>query len=1255
MRRFEFVEGKSSKFWEVSASGSTVAVRFGRIGANGTAQEKTFADEVKAKAEADKLIREKVSKGYKEMNAGQVQAPAAPTPVSVQKSVRAAAPAAPEPAPKPQRSDASIKESVTAGIDVPKGEFLWTPSWSAIAPKFRGEDVGEPYLDRKALLTDIPLLKGQKNEYSSFLHQATMPQKTSQTWSVKETPEQLTPEKIESGDDAYWRTLFATAAELRRYTTGLNAMSIRGQLDWAVRVCTVLKGLPAATSYYLETLLGPGAPQNSHRLMYEGAGVSALRELLAAASDKDYTASLELARSFADQSDHLKLLVAHAFPTESDLIDNALSVLERQPASSDPPGALLFSVRLTLRQAERLTKIGGAWTYVGSELTQIALLNCVRLHGAGALPLTVRVLDRLGVASMRKPVLPIIRAYDSPEAFAELIERVEEKDVRPLVDALALEYPALVLKLGAERARSMRSKSIEAWLIRTTAANQAHVPSVVAALNTETAEYLQSLAARTDVSGEEASPESVPEILRAPPWAAKKSKATPATERPALEQMAQPEEMVWPDGLKAGWAQHSADTAKSMLNWMRKDNPALSSAEAALLRLGIKVSEARTKILQGARPDETDYLKERYSYRMANLLLLLPDNIAIAVWETMPPADWYEHEAAFEDLAAKFELAFLPGLLRYIQTRPERGLELALPFRSASIAPLAADALRRTKKAKLPAQRWLMAHSEVAAVELLRYASGSVGTARDDAEHALRWLAANGRNDALEKAASRYGEAGKTVLTDVMSFDALSLYPRKLPKMPMFFVPGGFTRPRLKSGDALPIPAAENLGMMLAFSTLEARYAGLDLVAAACNSDSLAQFAWDLFIAWLQSGAPSKEQWAFLALAHLGTDETARRLSPLIRQWPGEAAHARAVLGLEVLAGIGSDVALMHLNGIAQKVKFKGLQERARERIAAIAEARGLTTEELADRLVPDLGLDENGTMVLDFGPRKFTVGFDEQLKPFVRDDSGKRIKDLPKPGKDDNAELSAQATDAYKALKKDARTLASQQIRRFERAMADRRRWSVSEFRLFLVEHPLLRHLTQRVLWSTYQEGKPVACFRVAEDLSFADKEDSAWSLPDDARVGIAHPLEIDASTAAAFGQVFADYEILQPFRQLGRETYALTADEQSKAELDRFKGKKVPTGSVYGLENKGWRRGEPQDAGWIGWFTRPLSNGLHIELGLDPGTVVGDISYEPVQKLESVVLRRDGTWHNEGLVPFSELDPILASEVLRDLDLLA
>jgi DNA ligase-1 len=68
-RSFEFVEGKSSKFWEVWTSGHELTTRWGRIGTDGQTKTKAFATPAAARAEYDKLIAEKAAKGYREVSA----------------------------------------------------------------------------------------------------------------------------------------------------------------------------------------------------------------------------------------------------------------------------------------------------------------------------------------------------------------------------------------------------------------------------------------------------------------------------------------------------------------------------------------------------------------------------------------------------------------------------------------------------------------------------------------------------------------------------------------------------------------------------------------------------------------------------------------------------------------------------------------------------------------------------------------------------------------------------------------------------------------------------------------------------------------------------------------------------------------------------------------------------------------------------------------------------------------------------------
>ena len=77
MRRFEFQEDASHKFWEVYVAGDTLAVRYGKVGTQGQTQTKEFKSEDAAQRAADKLVQEKLGKGYVEVTAPKARTGAA--------------------------------------------------------------------------------------------------------------------------------------------------------------------------------------------------------------------------------------------------------------------------------------------------------------------------------------------------------------------------------------------------------------------------------------------------------------------------------------------------------------------------------------------------------------------------------------------------------------------------------------------------------------------------------------------------------------------------------------------------------------------------------------------------------------------------------------------------------------------------------------------------------------------------------------------------------------------------------------------------------------------------------------------------------------------------------------------------------------------------------------------------------------------------------------------------------------------------
>lgn len=531
------------------------------------------------------------------------------------------------------------------------------------------------------------------------------------------------------------------------------------------------------------------------------------------------------------------------------------------------------------------------------------------------------------------------------------------------------------------------------------------------------------------------------------------------------------------------------------------------------------------------------------------------------------------------------------------------------------------------------ARAWLAGHPEAAANVLVPMALGPDRKERGVAQRALELLPpaiVRAEADAL---------GVRAAIEETVTLDPLARLPAKLPTLGPSVVVERLARPRA-GGVELGDEALANLVTMVLLSTPAEPYAGLALVRGELTG--LSAWAWEAFEAWLAVGAPAKEDWPLSALAAFGDDDVARRLAPLVRAWPGEFQSGRAAKGLDVLAAIGTDVALMHLHGIAEKVKYRALQERARALVDEIAARRGLGADELGDRLVPDLGLDADGSRTLDFGRRQFRIGFDEQLAPFVLDAAGKRLATFPKPTKSDDPERAAAAVATWRALKADAKTIAGAQIHRLERAMMESRRWPVAAFARDLVGHPLVGHLARQLVWT---DG--AVAFRVAEDRTFATVDDEAY-VPA-GNVGIAHRLWLE--DAAAWQGVFADYELLSPFPQLDRETFMPTEEERDARISTRFVGTSIHPRSLFSLEHRGWRRGHVEEGTWIhdvhrtirdpdGVWTAVLTFADEAAL-----PVFGDEERVPLGPL--LLEEEDST--------FGALSPVAFSELIRDIARLA
>lgn len=396
---------------------------------------------------------------------------------------------------------------------------------------------------------------------------------------------------------------------------------------------------------------------------------------------------------------------------------------------------------------------------------------------------------------------------------------------------------------------------------------------------------------------------------------------------------------------------------------------------------------------------------------------------------------------------------------------------------------------------------------------------------------------------------------------------------------------------------------------------------GAQNLAEPLDAKELAAFAGSVYDLWLSQNAPSKQKWVLTFASVFGGHDMVETLKRQINQWPLESRGAIACEAVNALALSPEPDALLVVDSISRKFKFKQVKAAAGKALDAAAKVLGLSAEELADRIVPDLGLDQRGQRVFNYGPRSFTVTLTPALELAIENQDGKKIKSMPSPGKQDDPDLANAASADFKAMKKQIKTAVSTQSLRLEQALSTGRVWTGAGWRALFVEKPIMRQFAVGLIWGVYgPDGALTDTFRYLEDGSFNTADEDEYELQDDARVGLVHPVELPKESLDAWRQQLEDYEITQPILQLDRPVSRVKPEEANETSLGTFGGRVLNDMSLTGkLLGMGWYRGSIQDAGGFYDFYRedgPVGaqlnfSGSFVGGGMDDEVEVFDIQF--------------------------------------------
>ena len=302
-----------------------------------------------------------------------------------------------------------------------------------------------------------------------------------------------------------------------------------------------------------------------------------------------------------------------------------------------------------------------------------------------------------------------------------------------------------------------------------------------------------------------------------------------------------------------------------------------------------------------------------------------------------------------------------------------------------------------------------------------------------------------------------------------------------------------------------------------------------------------------------------------------------------IKQWYGyRGAQSKALL--QVLAWIDHPSATQVILSVANRFRTKGIQEEAMRLCQMLAERKGWTLDELADRTIPTAGFDENGKMELDYGPRKFSASLSEEMNIAITNPSGKTIASLPDANKSDDAEKARAAKTNLSTSRKELKSVLAMQRDRLYESLCTQRTWRFEDWDTYLRRHPIVGRYCQRLIWVAYEGAKIVESFRPLADGTLTNHRDDEVTLAPEAAVRLGHDETLPLEDRTAWLQHFADYKVEPLFQQFGKATFGLPEDMKEANEIKDFLGHLVKAFSLRNrLTRLGYTRGAAQDAGWF------------------------------------------------------------------------
>lgn len=404
------------------------------------------------------------------------------------------------------------------------------------------------------------------------------------------------------------------------------------------------------------------------------------------------------------------------------------------------------------------------------------------------------------------------------------------------------------------------------------------------------------------------------------------------------------------------------------------------------------------------------------------------------------------------------------------------------------------------------------------------------------------------------------------------------------------------------------------------------------------------KFALALIKAFQDSNADSKLKFYLVMAGLIGKDAVLTKLHTVFKQMLTNKRYRMAAMMVGSIAMVGSDKALRIVDMIARKFANKRRQigEAAKEALNAAASELDITMDQLADRIIPNLGFEDH-YYSFEAGEDSYRAFINKEFKLNYFNEDNKLRKSMPK-------EVSRETKADLKAIEKEIKEVVKTQKGRLENYLTTERTWAVSEWMDYYMSNPIMLIYVQRLLWGVYDDKHTLmTAFYCDDDIELYDVEDEEVDLEEGTYIKILHPLHMDDKLLTKWKDKVYDMDKEFEFEIINRTVTHVPEDESDQNFTNLLNRQEIPKGADYVagfLVRKGWIK-SAGDGGSL-WFNKINEKG-NINASAN---IEGPMAYYQGGNVQAIIYRISFTnYKDREKIKLKDVPNVFFSEVIADL----